>query len=94
MTAIALLFSIFEEKPAPFCILDEVDAPLDDTNVGRFTTVLQQYVDKTQFIIVTHNKKTMGVADLLFGVSMEERGVSKVLSLNFNKELAYADRHS
>jgi chromosome segregation protein len=81
LTALALLFSIFEVCPAPFCILDEVDAPLDDTNIDRFTTVLKQYIKKTQFIIVTHNKKTMSKADLLIGVSMEEKGVSKLLSL-------------
>lgn len=91
LTALALLFSIFEVKPAPFCILDEVDAPLDDSNVGRFTTMLKHYVEKTQFIVVTHNKKTMGVADILIGVSMEEKGVSRLLSLTFERK--YADRH-
>lgn len=83
LTALALLFSIFEVRPAPFCILDEVDAPLDDTNIDRFTHVLKQFTDKTQFIIVTHNKKTMAIADLLIGVSMEEKGVSKLISLVF-----------
>ncbi|MCH9609698.1 MAG: Chromosome partition protein Smc [Chlamydiales bacterium] len=92
LTALALLFSIFEVKPAPFCILDEVDAPLDDTNVERFTAMLKEYVNKTQFIVVTHNKKTMKVADILIGVSMEEKGVSKLLSLTF--ERSYADRNS
>lgn len=82
LTALALLFSIFEVRPAPFCILDEVDAPLDDSNIDRFTGVLKQYISKTQFIIVTHNKKTMSIADLLLGVSMEEKGVSKLLSLS------------
>lgn len=90
LTALALLFSIFEVRPAPFCILDEVDAPLDDSNIERFTNVLQQYIDKTQFIIVTHNKKTMSIADLLLGVSMEEKGVSKLLSLAFEKNKAEA----
>lgn len=85
MTALALLFSIFEVKPAPFCILDEVDAPLDDANVERFTSVLHQYIASTQFIIVTHNKKTMAKADTIFGVSMEEKGVSKLISIEFEK---------
>ncbi|MCC5831608.1 MAG: AAA family ATPase [Chlamydiales bacterium] len=85
LTALALLFSIFEVRPAPFCILDEVDAPLDDSNIDRFTAVLKQYIEKTQFIVVTHNKKTMAIADLLLGVSMEEKGISKLISLNFEK---------
>ncbi len=85
LTALALLFSIFEVRPAPFCILDEVDAPLDDTNIDRFTNVLKQFIDKTQFIIVTHNKKTMSIADLLIGVSMEEKGVSRLISLAFEQ---------
>lgn len=86
LTALALLFAIFEVKPAPFCILDEIDAPLDDTNVERFLNVVKQFIDKCQFIIITHNKITMSIADILFGVSMQERGVSKLLSIEFNKE--------
>lgn len=86
LTAMALLFAIFEVKPAPFCILDEIDAPLDDTNVERFVNVVKQFIDKCQFIIITHNKRTMAIADVLFGVSMEERGVSKILSMDFSKE--------
>ncbi len=66
-------------------ILDEVDAPLDDSNIDRFTAVLKQYIDKTQFIVVTHNKKTMAIADLLLGVSMEQKGISKLISLAFEK---------
>jgi chromosome segregation protein len=85
LTALALLFSIFEVRPAPFCILDEVDAPLDDSNIDRFTAVLKQYIEKTQFIVVTHNKKTMAIADMLLGVSMEEKGISKLISLSFEK---------
>ncbi|MFC2049349.1 AAA family ATPase [Chlamydiota bacterium] len=85
LTALALLFSVFEVRPAPFCILDEVDAPLDESNVERFMAVLKQFIDKTQFIIVTHNKKTMSIADLLIGVSMEEKGVSKLISLAFEQ---------
>lgn len=83
MTAMALLFAIFEVKPSPFCILDEIDAPLDDSNIERFVNMLKQFTGKCQFIIITHNKRTMAIADLLFGVSMEERGVSKILSMNF-----------
>lgn len=86
LTALALLFSIFEVRPAPFCILDEIDAPLDDSNIERFTNLLHQFTPSTQFIIVTHNKKTMGVAGLLIGVSMEEKGVSKLISLEFEKK--------
>lgn len=85
LTALALLFSVFEVRPAPFCILDEVDAPLDDSNIERFTDVVKQFIDKTQFIVVTHNKKTMSIADLLIGVSMEEKGVSKLISLAFEQ---------
>ena len=86
MTALALLFSIFESKPAPFCLLDEVDAPLDEANVERFTEILRPFTKSTQFIIVTHNKKTMAVADILFGVSMQEEGVSKLISLEFERD--------
>lgn len=88
LTALALLFAIFEVKPAPFCILDEIDAPLDDSNIERFVNVVKQFVNKTQFVIITHNKRTMAIADVLFGVSMEERGVSKVLSFEFSKQEA------
>lgn len=86
MTAVALLFAIFEVKPAPFCILDEIDAPLDESNVERFINVVRQFVDRSQFLIITHNKRTMTAADMIFGVSMEERGVSKLLSMSFSKK--------
>ena len=88
LTAVALLFALFEVKPSPFCILDEIDAPLDDTNVERFANIVKQYIDKCQFIIITHNKRTMAIADILFGVSMEEKGVSKLLSMEFSKDEA------
>jgi chromosome segregation protein len=89
LTAMALLFAIFEVKPAPFCILDEIDAPLDDANVERFGRVVKQFIDRSQFIVVTHNKRTMALGDILFGVSMEEKGVSKVLAMAFNSESAF-----
>lgn len=85
LTAMALLFAIFEVRPAPFCILDEIDAPLDDSNIERFVNVLKQFIDRCQFMIITHNKRTMAIADVLFGVSMEEKGVSKLLQFNFEK---------
>lgn len=86
LTALALLFAIFEVKPAPFCILDEIDAPLDDANVDRFVNIVKEFIDRCQFIIITHNKRTMSIADVLFGVSMQERGVSKLLSLELAEE--------
>jgi len=86
LTAVALLFAIFEVKSAPFCILDEIDAPLDDSNVERFLNVVKQFVDRCQFIIITHNKRTMAIADQLLGVSMQEKGVSKILTVRFNSD--------
>jgi chromosome segregation protein len=88
LTAVALLFAIFEVKSSPFCILDEIDAPLDDTNVERFVNVVKHFVDRCQFLIITHNKRTMAIGDVLFGVSMEEKGVSKLLSLEFSRQEA------
>jgi chromosome segregation protein len=83
LTATALLFSIYLIKPAPFCILDEVDAPLDDANVGKFTNMIQQFSDNSQFIIVTHNKMTMSTVDVIYGVTMQEPGVSKLVPVDF-----------
>jgi chromosome segregation protein len=85
LTAIALLFSVYLVKPSPYCILDEVDAPLDDRNVERFLSVLRHFTETTQFIIVTHNKLTMRSADYLYGVTMQEEGVSKIVSVQFNQ---------
>jgi chromosome segregation protein len=83
LTATALLFAIYLIKPAPFCILDEVDAPLDDANVGKFTQMIKQFSDNSQFIIVTHNKQTMGAVDVIYGVTMQEPGVSKLVPVDF-----------
>lgn len=86
LTAIALLFAIYLVKPSPFCILDEVDAPLDDSNIDRFTRILKKFSNNTQFIVVTHNKRTMESAQALYGVTMEEEGVSKIVTVRFNEE--------
>jgi len=86
MTAVALLFSIYQVKPSPFCVLDELDAPLDESNINRFTAVLKRFLEHSQFVVITHNKRTISMADVLYGVTMQERGVSKIVSVRFNKE--------
>ena len=84
MTAISLVLAIFKYRPSPFCLLDEVDAPLDDANVGRFVTKIAEMSEKTQFIVITHNKRTMEAARALYGVTMQEPGVSKIVSVKFD----------
>jgi chromosome segregation protein len=84
LTAIALMFAIFRYKPSPFCLLDEIDAPLDDANVHRFVEMLKGMLDRTQFILITHNRQTMEIANRLYGVTMEEPGVSKLISVQLN----------
>ena len=83
LTAVALLMSIFQYRPSPFCVLDEVDAPFDEANIGRFVTVLTEFLDQTKFVVVTHSKKTMTAATTLYGVTMQESGVSKQVSIRF-----------
>ena len=91
LTAISLLFAIYLVKPSPFCILDEVDAPLDDTNIDKFTKILRDFSKDTQFIVVTHNKRTMEAAQNIFGITMQEAGVSKVVSVKFNNRDTQSD---
>ena len=83
LTTIALLFSVFRSRPAPFCLLDEVDAPLDEANVDRFNLILREFMDLSQFLVITHNKRTMGYADTLYGVTMPEPGVSKRIAIKY-----------
>ncbi len=83
MTAIALLLAIFRNKPSPFCILDEVDAALDEANTQRLASVLREFLDRSQFIVITHKKRTMAAADRLWGVTMQESGISRILPMRF-----------
>ena len=85
LTALSLLVGIFEFQPSPFCVLDEVDAPLDETNVGRFARLIHEMSKTTQFVVITHHKRTMSEADVIFGVTMQEPGVSKIVSVNLNR---------
>jgi chromosome segregation protein len=90
LTALALLFGIYLTKPSPFCLLDEVDAPLDDANIGRYTRLLDEFKEKTQFIVITHNPRTMQAADAVYGVTMQEPGVSNVVSVRLGAEASAA----
>lgn len=85
MTAVALLFAIYQVKPSPFCVLDELDAPLDESNIIRFVKVLQRFAETSQFVIITHNKRTISMANILYGVTMQDRGVSRIVSVRFNQ---------
>jgi chromosome segregation protein len=93
MTAVALLFSIYQVKPSPFCVLDELDAPLDESNINRFVRVLQRFLAHSQFVIITHNKRTIGMADVLYGVTMQEQGVSRIVSVKFHKSEEQVSDH-
>jgi chromosome segregation protein len=94
LTAVALLFALYMVKPSPFCLLDELDAPLDESNIGRFTDLLKKFVNESQFIIITHNKRTVSAARAIYGVTMEERGVSKTVSMRFNQDRGEAEVHA
>ena len=93
LTAVALLFAIYMIKPSPFCILDELDAPLDESNIGRFLGVLRDFLNQSQFVVITHNRKTIGAASVIYGVTMEETGVSRVISMKFSEYEKNRDRY-
>ena len=84
LVAMSLMFAIFQYRPSPFCLLDEIDAPLDDANIGRFIEMLKSLQALTQFVLITHNRKTMEIADRLYGITMEEPGVSRLISMELS----------
>ncbi len=86
LTGVSLLFATYLVKPSPFCILDEIDAPLDDSNVGRFINLLKEFTNKSQFLIISHNKRTLSNSDTLLGVTMEDTGVSKIVAVKIKNE--------
>ncbi len=94
MTAVALLFAIYMVKPSPFCVLDELDAPLDESNIGRFIKMLNRFIEQSQFVIVTHNKRTMNRCDVMYGVTMEEFGISKHVGMKFTSDKDAEDREA
>jgi chromosome segregation protein len=94
LTALSLLVGIFQFQPAPFCILDEVDAPLDETNVGRFAKLISEMSVNTQFVVITHSKRTMTQADVIYGVTMQEPGVSKIVSVNLSRRDSSENRRA
>ena len=90
MTSLSLLFGIYLVKPSPFCVFDEVDAPLDEANIGRFIRLLQDFSEETQFVVITHNPRTIEAADWIYGVTMEEPGVSSVVGVKLDEALEAA----
>lgn len=94
MTAVSLLFAIYMVKPSPFCVLDELDAPLDDANIGRYTDMLKEFTRYSQFLVISHNKRTMSAAQTIYGVTMQERGVTRLISMRFNRESGKTETES